>query len=202
MRGELIIGNLSPAGVRLTGGYPADPKARFTRSPGAVGSGYADVDAAIAEPVRLMNEALGFTTYASCEGHLDPVNPHVPIPVDSEALSRIEPCVSYIGFYLRADEHVALVGFLCDHGFQSAYSGYFARGRATGRSLPRNYVRYSGEAVLSFHLSERVNGDMATARASVEPRDMPLGQAEWDRLRDSAWETWLDLFELYRGRTA
>lgn len=184
--------------IRLSRDYPRNPRERYTRKPEAIGGDVEDVDAAIVGPVRMMNNIIGFKTYASCEGHLDPNNPNTAIkPGPDDTMPVGEPFASYIGFYLPICDHGPLVDFLCDHGFFATAAGYYSLGRATGNNGTRIYIKYDGGAVLTYSNGGRLEGDTFMVRIGAEPRDMLYSQEEWDYLRDKGWETWLNLFDQY-----
>ncbi|WP_424359760.1 hypothetical protein [Methanocella sp. MCL-LM] len=191
-----------PKTIRLKRDYPQDPFARYTESPETVRGDYSIVDAAMVESVHIMNKVLGYETYACCEGHKSRKNPDNKQKINRGVkLLHSPPYSSYIAFYLPLGEHTQLIDFLLKNGFEEAHFGHVARGKHRTRNPgdPPEYVSYDRGAVLSYTNGGQLEGDRFMVRIGIDPEEIPHSQESWDKMRDAALETWLNMIGKFKN---
>lgn len=189
--------------IKLTRKYPSDPKARYSKDPKLVGDDNADLDAAIREPVHILNKVLGYKSFASCEGHKSVKNPYLK-PLRSSSHCEIlhgPPYSSYIGFYLPLQQYCPLVDFLISKGFEEVVFGYMVRGglHVCDPDDSHEYIKTDSGRVLIFFTEGALEGDCYKTCINVSPENMPKSQSEWDKLRDDGWEIWLSLLNEFNN---
>jgi hypothetical protein len=189
--------------IKLTRKYPRKIRLRYSKTPEAASSPTADIDPAMREPIKIMNQKLGYETFGCCEGHKDPVNPYqkkfkVPKGV---RMIKGKPYDSYIGFYLPITYHLPLIDFLIKRKFFAA-PAYIAGGsiyvsnNITGYNA-NFYQRYRDGVGLVYGTDGAMKGDRFGVTIQVLPIQMPKSQKQWDELRDTGWETWLNLLQKF-----
>jgi hypothetical protein len=189
--------------IKLSRKYPNRINSRYSKDPKAAASNIADIDVAMREPIKIMNNKLGYATLGCCEGHKNPINPYqkmIKIPCDVKPC-KLKPYESYIGFYLPICLHSPLIDFLLSKNFFAA-GGYIAMGKLyiANSSESNFYQRYSEGVALIYGTDGALKGDTFLVTIQVEPIEMPNSQKKWDELRDNGWETWLNLLLQFNNK--
>lgn len=209
----------SATGHRVSGTYKSDVEARRVSKNYAGGGLYNEVDGAVKEPVRILNEELGYRTYASCEGHPEDHRKEVGAPIgyiyDDEGHvigSRFQE--SYIALKsVRDADHFER--YLLENGFKEGSTKRIYAGGAEGWGIYRNLsnnscltANFNKDTPTSrTRVSLRISGgrvDMGKAKWTEWPETgqrfrntlrvgKVVDQKSWDGIRDGGWETWLNL---------
>ncbi|MCD1296295.1 hypothetical protein CUJ83_14930 [Methanocella sp. CWC-04] len=203
----------------IAGTYPKDPDCRRVSSLYADHSTYGCVDAAIREPVRILNEEFGLNTLWSCEGH-EPewkANGGILGFMYDEKGNVVGRCSqeSYIALsemYIENVDKFVLylrsIGFgegstlrpLCKGKYYSVYLN-FPNGHL------ESDIKYGPEcetATVFLRVGpHNVNMDNAGWNEHNGTRFKNLceavsgnpafSQEEWDSIRDAGWEIWLNI---------
>lgn len=155
--------------------YPQEPAGRRFSGNHAGSDDYKMVDAAMKEPVRILNEDIGFQTHASCEGHLEddsPINSYIAIK----------------GVKLKDFGE-----FLISSGFvfkkSSSMIGKWRAKIFTTTVKVSNYFSIRLEAL-------PLSNGIVSLNVFEEPE--PLNQSEWDTIRDCGWYLWLNILSYYK----
>jgi hypothetical protein len=184
--------------IKLSRNYPTNPIERYSKDPSEVDDICADMDAAICEPVSILEDVLGYAAYSSCEGH-EVHNPYVKKPKKSKkyVVDYGYPYSSYIAFYMPLVEYYPFIDFLYKMGFESPLL-YILRDeiRVNNPKDPIITKKYY-DTLLYVHISGFTDDEFQIG-IYVEPIHYPASQQKWDRMRDRAWERWLNLINSYQ----
>lgn len=183
--------------IKLSRSYPADSMDRYTKDPDLIGVNNANIDAAMVEPVQIMNQVLGYRTFGSCEGHKDMKNPHLIIkkkPKSKTILLHGAPFSSYIGFLLPITELNPLIDFLNECGFEEPLA-YIAHGKiqSPNPEEAHEYIKELDGTVLVFSIGGWLEGDCYKVSIHILPIENPKSHKEWDNMRDKGFEVWLNI---------
>lgn len=192
------------------------------------GSYKTDVDAALVEPVRILNEELGYNTFASCEGHAcdwegsDVLGMYEKIDrISGRSSSGMAFQESYISIYSSEEEIVNLEKFLKSNGFElgSTPRSYV---NETSYDLYKNignhYLLFDvtkpigpgGRSIFSLRIgSGTLNPSksklhvMSSGESFINIRDSlngqkALSQKDWDNARDAGWNSWINILRKYK----
>jgi len=199
----------------LNGSYPKNPALRQSRrSLDNPGTNYMHVDLAMTEPVRIINEELSIRTLACCEYH--------PCDLDKRQYETFQykgrECNdpyrgtyrSFIVLDLRKDNKVASFrDFIKKKGFvdDSDISPHGGFDMIDVDDENSRVLVYRG---LKAEFCKGILGLRYAFNAANEPIDnkyvldvTPLKRAhirqwkEWDCIRDTGWEYWLEILHLY-----
>jgi hypothetical protein len=202
----------------IAGSYPKNPllrqNRRVTTPPGS--SDYGHVDLAMREPVRIINEDLNLRTFASCEYH--------PCDLDKRHYEVFHyngkeydytyrpPYRSYIALDLgRYHRVLSLMDFLKKSGFteekdtspQGKFDVLKDDDLTDTTKIMENHLLKANIpiATLGLSYSYYATGDPADGRCSIDVTPAEKRHirrwSEWDKIRDTGWEHWLEILYNY-----
>ncbi len=217
-------GRPGQVGGSISFNYSGIPPSKRSNSQYYAGGGsYAvNVDAAIKEPIRILNEELGYNTFASCEGHA--CNWKAGTLGYSEDMSSSAFQESYVAVYADEESVKSLENYLTTKGFEIGSTP-----RANVVEETYDLYKNVGNYHLIFDIKRPVgpggrstfalrvgSGTLNPSKAKVHTLSSgesfrnidsslsgqkALSQKAWDSARDTGWTEWIDLLREYKIKT-
>jgi hypothetical protein len=200
---------------KVGGSYPKDPVLRQNRRGKADANGdYGKVDLAMREPVRIINEELKLRTLDSCECHPDDVDPKdyeaFRFRDHADCFTYRTPYSSYIvvdmgkyGNAIKFMEYLKKLGFIKSGEASTKKPNRTQKEGETAKSTVKYGIRaeFSG-GILGLKYAyegpkDEMDGVLTIDVASFE-RQYIRRWKEWDKIRDTGLEYWLELLRSYR----
>jgi len=199
----------------LAGSYPKNPVLRESRRSWAKpGTSYARVDLAMREPLRILNEELGIRTVSSCEYH--------PCYLDKRLYQACQnrwperycmdrlPYRSFIVLDLEKyyrivslRDYLARLGFVTD-GETSYHGGFDSMDMDDEEATINLYKGFKTEftsGILGIRYASNAAGIPINCQCSIDvipsERQNIHQWKEWDHIRDTGWEYWLEILYLF-----
>jgi hypothetical protein len=220
-----LVGGSGGYGVKYTySNIPASQRSNSTYYAGG-GSYKTNVDSALIEPVRILNEVMGYNTFASCEGHAKDWNHADTLGYTKDKDGNPTGFAfqeSYVAIWANENEMNSMESYLKTQGFEigstprsnvieNSYdlfknvNGYHLIFDITKPIAPggkSEFVLRIGSGILNP--SKAKTHKLSTGETFKNIGDSlqgqkALSQKDWDTTRDAGWDKWLGIMQNYKG---